>query len=60
MGVKKNINFIDMPDELKSKYQYFTEANITKLKYSLDIEFTPLQDSINDYINNHLSHDVCI
>ena len=49
-----------MPDELKSKYQYFTEANITKLKYSLDIEFTPLQDSINDYINNHLSHDVCI
>ena len=60
MGVKKNINFIDMPDELKSKYQYFTEANITKLKYSLDFEFTPLQDSINDYINNHLSHDVCI
>ncbi len=32
MNLKPNIEFIEMPEELKGKYQYFTEANIKKLK----------------------------
>ena len=27
-----NISFIDMPEDIRNKYQYFTEANIEKIK----------------------------
>jgi len=32
LGVEGNIEYIEMPDELKDKYQYFTEADLTKLR----------------------------
>ena len=32
MGVKPNIQFIGMPETLKGKYQYFTQADVTKLR----------------------------
>ena len=32
MGKKTNIEYIDMPDSVRNQYQYFTEADITKLR----------------------------
>ncbi len=53
-----NIEFIDMPEYLKEKYQYFTEANIDKIKkvgYTDDI--SSLEDGISDYVQNYLLTD---
>lgn len=56
MGLPVNIEYFDMPDELKGKYQYFTESDNSKLN-SIDIEITGLEKGIDDYINNYLSAD---
>lgn len=55
MGKPVNIEYIDMPDELQGKYQYFTEAKIKKIKeagYSQPIN--SLEDGIKDYVQNYL------
>ncbi len=53
-----NIEFIDMPDHLKDKYQYYTEANIDKIKNSGYIkEISSLEDGITDYVKNYLMTD---
>ena len=53
-----NIEFIDMPDHLKDKYQYFTEANIDKIRTSgYTKEISSLEDGISDYIKNYLMTD---
>ena len=50
-----NIEFIEMPIEIKNHYQYFTEAQMGKLQET-GCPFTPktLEESIKDYIQNHL------
>ncbi len=53
-----NIEFIDMPDILKEKYQYFTEANIDKIKNAgYKNEISSLEDGITDYVKNYLMKD---
>lgn len=50
-----NIEFIDMPDHLKEKYQYFTQADISKIRnagYTNPI--STLEDSVKDYVQNYL------
>ena len=55
LNLKPNIIFIDMPEILKDKYQYFTEADLTKLKSSgASNKFTPLKSSVSDYVKNYL------
>ena len=50
-----NITFIDMPVELDGRYQYFTEARMERLRIAgYDRPFTPLEEGVADYINNHL------
>ena len=50
-----NITFIDMPAELDGRYQYFTEARMERLRIAgYDRPFTPLEEGVADYINNHL------
>jgi ADP-L-glycero-D-manno-heptose 6-epimerase len=49
------IEFIEMPEALRSKYQYFTQANIAKLRaagYSAKI--SPLAQAVTDYVGNYL------
>lgn len=51
-----DITFIDIPADIREKYQYFTEANMQKLKdagYSR--EFTALEEGVEDYVKNYLS-----
>ena len=58
MGEKENIKFIDMPEELKEKYQYFTEAKMEKLRgFGYTEEFMSLEDGVKDYIQNYLATD---
>jgi len=55
MGLQPNIKFIDMPDVLREKYQYFTQADATKLGCSgYAATFTSLEEGIRDYVTNYL------
>ena len=55
MGKAVNIEFIDIPEDIRDKYQYFTEANMTKLREAgYDKEFTSLEDGVADYVRNYL------
>ena len=55
MGKEVNIKFIDTPLDIRDKYQYFTEANMTKLrKAGYDKPFTSLEDGVFDYVTNYL------
>jgi ADP-L-glycero-D-manno-heptose 6-epimerase len=50
VGKRENIEYIDMPDYLKSKYQYFTEAKMANLKNAgYNRPFMELEDSVKDY-----------
>jgi ADP-L-glycero-D-manno-heptose 6-epimerase len=58
LDLKPNIEYIDMPEDIREKYQYFTEANMRKLKdagYSDD--FHSLEEGVDDYVRNYLSKD---
>jgi len=53
-----NINFIDMPEDIRDKYQYFTEANMKKLKDAgYDQPFYSLEEGVGDYVKNYLSQN---
>jgi len=55
MGKDVNIEFIDIPEDIRDKYQYFTEANMNKLREAgYDKEFTSLEDGVADYVKNYL------
>ncbi len=51
VGKKPNIEYIDMPAGLHERYQYFTQAEMGKLrKAGYKKSFTKLEDAINDYV----------
>ena len=53
-----NIEYIDMPENLRDRYQYYTKAEIGKLRaLGYDKEITSLKDSIADYIRNYRLQD---
>ena len=55
MGKKPKITFIDMPLELRNQYQYYTQAEMAKLKKALPkFKFMKLEDAISDYVGSHL------
>jgi ADP-L-glycero-D-manno-heptose 6-epimerase len=55
LGREPNIKFVDMPEAMRSKYQYFTSANIGKLRGAgFDRKLTPLADAVTDYVKNYL------
>lgn len=52
---KPNIKFIEMPLELRGQYQYFTQAEMGKLKKALPkFKFMDLEDAVADYVQKHL------
>jgi ADP-L-glycero-D-manno-heptose 6-epimerase len=51
-----NIEYIEMPENLKSKYQYYTKADTSKLiATGYSNEIMSLQDAIKDYVQNYLT-----
>ncbi len=56
LDLQPNIEFIDMPEDLRDKYQYYTQANMDKLKvagYTKD--FYSLEKGVDDYVRNYLA-----
>ena len=54
-GLRPNIEFIDMPLDIRDKYQYFTEANMSKLlAIGYDKPFSSLEEGVKDYVANYL------
>jgi ADP-L-glycero-D-manno-heptose 6-epimerase len=55
LGKKPNIQYIDMPEHLRDRYQYRTEADITRIKAAgYNNSVTPLREAVADYIQNYL------
>ena len=55
MDIPENIEFIDTPEDIRDKYQYFTEANMKKLRsIGYSEEFYSLEKGIDDYVRNYL------
>jgi ADP-L-glycero-D-manno-heptose 6-epimerase len=58
MGREKNIDYIEMPAELRDKYQYFTQADMRKLHAAGYKEpLMKMEDAIKDYVTNYLAKD---
>ena len=58
LNIQPKIQYIEMPDNLKGQYQYFTKAEMKKLKdagYSKP--FTSLEDGVRDYVQGYLQKD---
>ena len=53
--VTPDISFIDTPVDIRDKYQYFTEANMSKMRsIGYSKPFHSLEDGIADYVKNYL------
>jgi ADP-L-glycero-D-manno-heptose 6-epimerase len=55
---KPKIEFIEMPEAIRDKYQYFTQANLVRLRaagYTAPV--TSLEDAVSDYVRNYLVPD---
>ena len=51
MGKPSTITYIPIPEDIRDKYQYFTEANMAKLKRAgFSKEFTALEDGVQAYV----------
>ncbi|WAC09475.1 ADP-glyceromanno-heptose 6-epimerase [Dyadobacter pollutisoli] len=56
MGKTPDISFVDTPVDIRDKYQYFTQANMSKLRsIGFTKPFTSLEDGVADYVKNYLS-----
>ncbi|WP_375446669.1 ADP-glyceromanno-heptose 6-epimerase [uncultured Fibrella sp.] len=58
MNREPQIDFIDTPADIRDKYQYYTQANMSKLRsIGYDRPFHSLEDGIADYVQTYLQHD---
>ena len=50
-----NVEFVDMPEHLRDRYQYRTEADLTRIRQAgYSAESTPLDAAVADYVRNYL------
>lgn len=55
MDKQEQISFIDTPEDIRDKYQYFTEAHMQKLiDAGYDKGFSSLEEGVEDYVKNYL------
>jgi ADP-L-glycero-D-manno-heptose 6-epimerase len=55
LGLEPKISFVDTPLDIRDKYQYFTEADMSKLVAAgYDKHFHTLEEGISDYVKNYL------
>lgn len=55
MTVEPDIAYIEMPEELRNQYQYFTQAEMDKLRAAgCTVNFSTLEDAVWDYVVNYL------
>jgi ADP-L-glycero-D-manno-heptose 6-epimerase len=55
MGHEPNIQYVDMPAEIRGSYQYFTESRVENLrKAGYNAGFTPLETAVDQYVKGFL------
>ncbi|MBY0588090.1 ADP-glyceromanno-heptose 6-epimerase [bacterium] len=58
VGLPSVIEYVDMPIEIRDKYQYFTQADLRKLRSAgCDIPFSSLEEGVADYVRNYLMQE---
>ncbi|WP_367353798.1 ADP-glyceromanno-heptose 6-epimerase [Agrobacterium pusense] len=58
IGKKLTIKYIDMPEAIRDKYQYFTEADMSKVASAgYNGPQSTLEEGLHDYVNSYLCHD---
>ena len=56
VGLDPQIDFVDTPLDIRDKYQYFTEANMAKLRgIGYHTPFHTLEEGVHDYVTNYLA-----
>ena len=61
LGKSPVIDYIDIPADIRDKYQYFTEADMQKLRTAGYKEsFYSLEDGVTDYVSNYLKKDLVL
>jgi len=56
LDMKENIEYFEMPEILKEKYQYYTKADIGKLRsVGFKKDITPVKEAVEDYVSNYLN-----
>jgi ADP-L-glycero-D-manno-heptose 6-epimerase len=59
LDLQPDIAFIDMPVDIRDKYQYFTEAKMEKLKQAgYADKFFTLEEGVDDYVRNYLNKNL--
>jgi ADP-L-glycero-D-manno-heptose 6-epimerase len=55
LGMKPNIEYIDMPENIRAQYQYFTQAEVDNLRRAgYNSGFTSLEDAVGRYVTQYL------
>ncbi|MCP3445632.1 ADP-glyceromanno-heptose 6-epimerase [Bradyrhizobium sp. CCGUVB14] len=55
LGTKANIEYIDMPEQIRGSYQYFTESKVDRLhRAGYNGGFTTLEDAVKAYVGDYL------
>lgn len=55
LGLEEDISFVDTPADIRDKYQYYTQADMSKLaSIGYDRPFSTLEEGVEDYVKNYL------
>jgi ADP-L-glycero-D-manno-heptose 6-epimerase len=58
LDLAANIRYIDMPEDIRDKYQYYTQANMKKLRDAgYTAPFYSLEEGVDDYVRNYLAKE---
>ncbi|MEZ5016410.1 MAG: ADP-glyceromanno-heptose 6-epimerase [Flavipsychrobacter sp.] len=61
LSLPEHIDYVDTPEDIRDKYQYFTEADMSKLlSKGYDQKFYSLEDGVADYVHHYLDKDAYI
>ena len=59
LNIEPNIEYIPIPEDIREAYQYYTQADMQKLrKAGYKPEFTSLEEACSDYVERYLSREV--
>lgn len=55
LDLPRNVEFIEMPEQLRDRYQYYTKADLSRIRTAGFVaEPTPLKDAVAEYVQDHL------
>lgn len=55
LGTRPNIDYVDMPEQIRGSYQYFTESKVDRLQRAgYNGGFTTLEDAVKSYVGDYL------